>query len=633
MKNIYYSSNAFMDFFPTNSRSNFNSYIDIHHLDYLQDENIEAAIKSITYDDKTIVSIKKNYIKPNLVIKEVISEAIYYDVLDRYFLNDSVSEYDLQIFDLSKSVDYMVQTDGARILGVYEEKKTDSFFSNIIILFPTFIIHNLFLHDIDIESENQLINYMNIILKKVFNSKIRLGYIEKNILQRGKANNFILSSVEHDVYFSSELANLLNLGSLNLKKYYSERFRDVFPLTQLKNLILSSNHIFLDSLFNSKQEIEYYIVRKRMKKKKLILNLFKDDRLYGIRSNITDPSLFNSNYNNIVSLFVGNRTDDTVHIDFKNPSFFTTRKELLSRAFFQIIEVGSGATPKFATGTPTYIQVVVRKKKMRKKFNIFLDSSCKKSKETHPENHPTNFRIELPERLCFSKHWQVSLKSLFLPNTIYNISNCWMICNQVTKGDGKIYTNGYESLHSIRLQLKDGKYSTIENVLNILSENILKEELPLEITLDGERIKIKCNTWLQPETFLEITMSDELASILGYIVPTTKFTKIILQEYEESISLYEPNIFVMYPKNIVIGCDILDETIFGGEHVKLLKMVTNIKHSTRNLLNFEFLQDEFIDLNVKQFKNIQINIMDATGNLVKTDNSTPTTLQLEFSSV
>ena len=62
-------------------------------------------------------------------------------------------------------------------------------------------------------------------------------------------------------------------------------------------------------------------------------------------------------------------------------------------------------------------------------------------------------------------------------------------------------------------------------------------------------------------------------------------------------------------------------------------MVTNIKHSTRNILNFEFLQDEFIDLNVKQFKNIHINIMDATGNLVKTDNSTPTTLQLEFSSV
>ena len=633
MKNIYYSSNAFVNFFPTNSRSNFNSYIDIHHLDYLEDENIEAAIKSITYDDKTVVSIKKNYIKPNLVIKEAISEVIYYDVLERYFLNDSVTEYNLQTFDLLKSSDYMVQTDGTRIFGVYEVEKTDSFFSNILMVFPTFILHNLFLHDIDIESENQLINYINIILKKVFNSKIRLGYIEKNILQREKANNFILSPVEHDVYFSKELGDHLNLDSLNLKKYSGERFRDVFPLTQLRNLILSSNHTFLDSLFNSKQEIQYHIVRKRMKKKKLILKLFEDDRLYAIKTNITNPSLFNSNYDNIVSLFVGNRSNNTIHIDFKNPSFFTTRKELLSRAFFQIIEEGSGATPKFATGSPTYIQVAVRKKKMQKKFNMFLDSSCKKSKETHPENDATNFRIELPERLCFSKHWQVTLKSLFLPNTIYNISNCWMVCNQVTKGDGKIYRNGYESLHTIKLQLKDGKYSTIENILNILSENILKEELPLEIGLDGERIKIKCNTWLQPETFLEITMSDELASILGYIEPTKKFTKIILHDYEENISLYEPNIFVMYPKNIVIGCDILDETIFCGEHVKLLKMVTNIEHSTRNLLNFEFLQDEFIDLNVKQFKNIQINIMDATGNLVKTDNSTPTRLQLEFSSV
>ena len=111
------------------------------------------------------------------------------------------------------------------------------------------------------------INYIDIILKKVFNSKIRLGYIEKNILQREKANNFILSPVEHEVYFSRELGDLLNLDSLNLKKYSGERFRDVFPLTQLRNLILSSNHTFLDSLFNSKQEIQYHIVRKRMKKK------------------------------------------------------------------------------------------------------------------------------------------------------------------------------------------------------------------------------------------------------------------------------------------------------------------------------------------------------------------------------
>ena len=51
------------------------------------------------------------------------------------------------------------------------------------------------------------------------------------------------------------------------------------------------------------------------------------------------------------------------------------------------------------------------------------------------------------------------------------------------------------------------------------------------------------------------------------------------------------------------------------------------------ILSFEFLQDEYIDLNVKEVKSIQIAIMDATGNSVKTDNSTPTRLQLMFSTV
>ena len=91
--------------------------------------------------------------------------------------------------------------------------------------------------------------------------------------------------------------------------------------------------------------------------------------------------------------------------------------------------------------------------------------------------------------------------------------------------------------------------------------------------------------------------------------------------------------FTIYPKNLIIGCDVVDDTIFGGEHVKLLKMVTNTEHSSNNILSFEFLQDEYVDLNVKEFKTIKIAIMDATGNPVKTDSSIPTRLQLMFSTV
>ena len=238
MKCIYYNSNAHVDIFPANSRSNFNTYFDIHKLDYLEDDNIEAAIKSITYDDRTIVSLPSD----------------------------------------------------------------------------------------------------------------------------------------------------------------------------------------------------------------------KTEKVYGVKSNISDSTVYNSEYENIVCLFVGNRFNDVIHVDFKNPSFFTTRKQLLSWAVFQIIEVDSNTTPNFTVGSPTYIQVVVRKKKMGKKFNIFLDSSCTISKVLYPENHSTSFRIDLPERLCFNRDWQVTLKSLFLPNNIQNFPSCWIVCNISTNGQGVIYTNGYEVLKSVKIE-------------------------------------------------------------------------------------------------------------------------------------------------------------------------------------
>ncbi len=72
MKNIFYCSNAHAEIFKNNTRSNFNSYIDIHHLEYLDDDDIEAAIKSVTYDDKTLIEIRINHTKPSIVIRHRI---------------------------------------------------------------------------------------------------------------------------------------------------------------------------------------------------------------------------------------------------------------------------------------------------------------------------------------------------------------------------------------------------------------------------------------------------------------------------------------------------------------------------------------------------------------------------------
>ena len=35
------------------------------------------------------------------------------------------------------------------------------------------------------------------------------------------------------------------------------------------------------------------------------------------------------------------------------------------------------------------------------------------------------------------------------------------------------------------------------------------------------------------------------------------------------------NIHAYIPKSIIVTCDIVDETVFGGERIKLLRLITN----------------------------------------------------------
>ena len=65
---------------------------------------------------------------------------------------------------------------------------------------------------------------------------------------------------------------------------------------------------------------------------------------------------------------------------------------------------------------------------MNKRVNIFLDSSDLNSLDYFPNNNPADFQIKLPERLNCSQNWQITLKSIFVSNDLYNVyeDSCWM---------------------------------------------------------------------------------------------------------------------------------------------------------------------------------------------------------------
>ena len=363
MKNIFYCSNAHAEIFNNNTRSCFNSYIDIHHLEYLHEDDIEAAIKSITYDDKICVPIKINDTKPSIVIKHKIKSSTYSTLSTSYKLKGKKI---YTIPELTKSVDCVIFGDGDSYNEIYQVDHGYKF-CDMQIVTPRYVMHNIYLHDTDIFSENELVQYINKVLKNVSRSSTKTTKIAKEILQKGDDGALYLNKVEYDINIESELANILNLEEVNLDVFTGSSFSDVYSWLKPRGKVKKKTflNVRLDTLFNYKEPVEYFLVRKRMKQPlKLNLKLFGIDALYGIKSNISEKlTVRNAGYDDIISVFVGNKTNDVVHIDFKNPTFFSTRKELLSRATFQIIDIASNRVPNFAVGSPTYIQVVIRKKK------------------------------------------------------------------------------------------------------------------------------------------------------------------------------------------------------------------------------------------------------------------------------
>ena len=107
MKNIYYASIVNKGIYPTNTRGRFISYIDIHHLEYLKENNLEVAIKSITYDDKTTLTISKNDITPKIVIREKIDYITYYNFTEN-IPKTSLRQPSESTLNLTKSMDYVV---------------------------------------------------------------------------------------------------------------------------------------------------------------------------------------------------------------------------------------------------------------------------------------------------------------------------------------------------------------------------------------------------------------------------------------------------------------------------------------------------------------------------------------------
>ena len=642
-KNIFYVSNTQEKLFPENTRTNFNQYIDINDLDYIQSDDIEVAIKAISFDTRQYVQIEMNLTQPHFIIKQTLNDEevdTHKNFLESKGLVGSkkftTTENFIEDFiDITKPNDYIicnrffdVNRGGFSDMNyLIEQKYNRRNFSNIILVDQNKIIHHIYLHNTKFYFLDRFIENINDVIKDIsfYHGNIS---IKKNLIETRftSLTHPRINPILFPILIRNDIGSILGL---KCEKKLGNKMLDFFHgglmETQSKSLGLYPSSLFVTDIYLKEQNLVYFEVSKENSVSSENPSLIPST-LYEIRSNISDWSIYNARYDRLMGFFRDKRKQEVIYVEFQNPSFFKTRKEQLSNAKFDIGAVILDGTRKFSIGSPTYIQLFVRKSKveMKRPFNIFLDSSCPISKELYPQNKNTDFIIELPERLKFRMNWTVTLKTLFLSNQIHNIEDC---------GIAYQYANSKnELLIEKKFFLKNGHYKNLKSFINEIADGFRKERMPFIIKEEKNgRAKIAITRKIKSRSKVNFIMTKYLACILGYTSSPKEVQFLRFDENVEYIAPHEPNLFLTYPRNLIIGCDIVENTIFGGQPFKLLRLVTNSDNLDSDILSFDFLQDEKVALKVREFKSIRIVILDATGAPVKSESNFPTRLQLMFS--
>ena len=626
-RNIFYASNTQSELFPYNTRTQFNQYVDVHNLDYIKQDDIEVAIKSIAFDNTQSIHILPTIEQPHIMIVQEISEEEPYNQFMRTILNTKGEKSGVmkslrnakkieEVIDISESNDFVI-VNNCLARRIIVQSHLDREFSNILFISNNTIIHHIYLHYKECFYLDTFINHINDVLKSVTfyhdDAKIETDLIQKE---------YELHALPFKVLIHEYIAETLGI--------YTEKRKSSQLLNYFNNIQDctkdSPAYMFMNDVYKFKQQLVYYEVKRGISPLKVHPKLFRST-LYCIRSNISETTISSAHYDTIVGVFQDHGKHDVLNIEFQNPPFFKTRKELLSHAQFNIFDLDSSKhnqTPSI--GSPTYIHTIVRAapKRMKRPFTIFLDSSCPISKQLYPENTNTDFIIELPERLNFRQNWTVTLKTLFLSNKIQNIEDCHVQYRKINPIDYVVREKAFT--------LKNGNYGTLASFIHEIAEEFKRTSMPFSISeVENGRVKIKMKGRLKNGYKSELRLSKYLASILGFTSSPKQYQTLRFDQNPEYIAPHNPNLFLVYPKNLIVGCNIVDDTIFGGQNVKLLRLITNSDNLESDILTFQFHQDEKVMLGIREFKSIHISIMDVTGSPVKSESNFPSRLQLMFS--
>ena len=683
-KNIYYTSNSFQSKYPGNSRSSFVNQIDEQEFQYIDKQNVKIGLKEITFEN-SYNTFKTKYGNPNMIIVQDNYGQKVTPLYEKVHQGPESPE-----IDIKSGLDYYILSDHNPPYGI-RNLQTQRSFTDVQIsgFFPSiirgvqhmirFIVHNIYFHDSPLETNTELIAYLNHVFQNIEfdvpptpprrEELFRLEREKKTLFDVDKNGVVTFWDKRHmalDIFLSSELCKILGFTEHSLVQDTNESLQGLLfsnflgkknenvrrdidwvfsPLYKPEDLHSFTNDTNVQDILDVKWDSDQrYLripqdgnIRDSFYNKVIASNIINFEHtkpvLLGLRTSLSKPDIFkNCVYDTQLEFInVKDMAGGIQIFQIQHPTLLSTSIEKISNAAFELIDIDTGRRPNFSAGTPTFIHFHVNDQPtMSSRFNLFLDSSDKLSKAYFPTNDPADFCIKLPERLEFNKTWEIALKNIFIGNDLFNIysRSCWFSFDIITE-------TTVDANADTRIFLDDGLFKTTKELCDHIQSIFERKELKLKISVrnKSKRVKILCEEEKKGRSGYYryiMKISPALADILGFDRTYDRDFVIPFEIKKTCSATYSPNIDLLTPRNFMILCDVVSESVFGSKSIKILKLLSANFEREKDFINFSFHQEEFVGIAIKEFTSIRIQIVDTTGDLIKSTQKYPTRCQIQF---